>query len=393
MIDRKIADATRALSRQYPVVVITGPRQSGKTTLARQIFADHPYLNLEIPDVRRRIEADPRGFLTDHPDGAILDEAQRVPEILSYLQGAVDDDRRPGRFILTGSQQFGLLAGVTQSLAGRAAMLELLPFSASELAMGNWMSANLAQALWSGFYPPIHDRGLDPASWFRNYVTTFIERDVRQLINVRDLLTFDTFLRMCAARCGQLVNLSGLASDCGITHNTARAWLSVLEASYVVRLLPPHHRNFSKRLIKSPKLYFIDPGLAAWLLEIRTAEQLATHPMRGALFETWVHGELLKNAANHAERPALYFWRDRAGLEIDFIVDRGTKLIPIEVKSGATFVWDWLEPLERWQELAGEAAGPAWIIHGGEDEGARRAVASVPWRRVELLLAQLNLTY
>jgi hypothetical protein len=391
MIDRQITTVARALARQYPIVVITGPRQSGKTTLARQVFPTHTYVLLESPDERRRLSEDPRGFLAAHPDGAVLDEVQRVPELLSYLQGTVDDDQRPGRFILTGSQQFGLLAGITQSLAGRAAMLELLPFSAAELSVGNWGRANLAQSIWRGSYPPIHDRGLDPAAWFRNYVTTYVERDVRQLVNVRDLLSFETFLRMCAARCGQLVNLSGLASDCGISHNTARAWLSVLEASYIVRLLPPHYRNFSKRLIKSPKLYFLDPGLAAWLLEIRTAEQLAAHPMRGPLFETWVYSELLKAAANRADRPALFFWRDRAGLEIDFIIDRGTHLIPIEVKSGATFAGDWLEPLERWRGLAGDAAGPGWVIHGGEEEGSRRGIACVPWRRIEILLKTCGL--
>ena len=205
MIDRQIATAARALARQYPIVVITGPRQSGKTTLARQVFPTHPYVLLESPDQRRRVSEDPRGFLAAHPDGAVLDEVQRVPELLSYLQGTVDEDQRPGRFILTGSQQFGLLAGITQSLAGRAAMLELLPFSTAELSVGNWGRANLAQSLWRGSYPPIHDRGSRSAPWFRNYVTTYVERDVRQLVNVRDLLSFETFLRMCAARCGQLV--------------------------------------------------------------------------------------------------------------------------------------------------------------------------------------------
>ena len=368
------------------MVVITGPRQSGKTTLVRRIFPDHPYVLLEDPDSRRYATEDPRRFLADLPEGAVLDEAQKAPELLSYLQGIVDEDPRPGRFILTGSQQFGLLSGITQSLAGRVAMMVLLPFSLQEVSQGRLPTEHLDEVLWRGLYPPIHDRGLDPGQWYGNYVTTYIERDVRQLVNVRDLAAFETFLRMCAGRCGQLVNLSGLASDCGITHNTARNWLSVLEASYILQTLPPHFRNFSKRLIKSPKLHFLDPGLAAWLLEIRSPKQLAMHPMRGALFESWVCSELLKGTHNRGDRSRLYFWRDRAGLKIDFLADHGGTLMPIEAKSGGTFVWEWLSALKRWTALAGDSAGQGWIVHGGEDDGSRKGFEAVSWRRIGRLV-------
>ncbi len=384
MIDRTIAEALGRAVRQYPVVAITGPRQSGKTTLVRHLFADRPYVLLEEPDRRRFATEDPRGFLAGFPDGAVLDEAQRAPELFSYLQGIVDADPRPGRFILTGSQQFGLISGITQSLAGRVAMMVLLPFSAGELSRGI-PPDNLDDLLFRGLYPPIHDRGLESSEWYSDYIVTYIERDVRQLIHVRDLGTFEKFLRLCAGRCGQLVNLSGLASDCGITHNTARSWLSVLEASYIIATLQPHYRNFSKRIIKTPKLYFLDPGLAAWLLDIRSPAQLSGHPMRGALFETWVYSEMLKDAFNRRSQQTYYFWRDRAGLEIDFVFERSGRMIPVEVKSGRTPAPDWVEPLERWRKLAGEESDRGWVVYGGDENGTFRGVDFLAWREIDRL--------
>ena len=245
-------------------------------------------------DIRDFATSDPRGFLNQYPDGAILDEVQRCPDLFSYLQSRLDEDKRMGLFILTGSQQFGLISGISQSLAGRVAKISLLPFSLHELQKAKKAPETIEELLFKGLYPPIHDRALAPYIWYNNYISTYLERDVRQLINVRDLSTFQNFVRMCAARTGQLLNLSALASDCGITHNTAKAWISVLEASYIVHLLQPHHRNFNKRLIKSPKLYFHDSGLAARLLNIQTADQLMAHPARGQLFETWVVSEFLK---------------------------------------------------------------------------------------------------
>ena len=251
------------------------------------------------------------------------------------------------------------------------------------------MPDRLEELLYHGLYPPVHDRGLDPGEWYSDYVVTYVERDVRQLVNVRDLGAFETFLRMCAARCGQLVNLSGLASDCGITHNTAKSWLSVLEASYIITTLQPHYRNFSKRLVKSPKLYFLDPGLAAWLLDIRSPNQLASHSMRGALFETWVYSELLKDTFNRRSQQKYYFWRDRSGLEIDFVADRAGKLLPIEAKSGKTFASDWVAPIERWQAIVGDASQRGWIVYGGDESRPFKGVDILAWRDIDRIFQTL----
>ncbi len=294
MIKRAAHHTIMRLAKGFPVIAITGPRQSGKTTLARSAFPGKPYLTLEDPDTRLFAERDPRGLLSSYPDGLILDEAQRAPQIFSYLQGAVDNHLIPGKYILTGSQQFGLLSGITQSLAGRVGMVQLLPFAMDELDSAGMLTDNADHLMWYGMYPPLYDRDLVPTDWFPAYINTYIERDVRQIINIRGLSTFQRFIKMCAARCGQLLNLSSLATDCGITHNTAAAWISVLEASYIIFLLRPHFRNFNKRLVKTPKIYFLDTGLAAWLLGIREQGQIAFHAQRGALFENMVVTEFLK---------------------------------------------------------------------------------------------------
>lgn len=368
------------LAQGFPVVVITGPRQSGKTTLAKATFPDKPYLSLEDPDIRALAESDPRRLLSSYPDGAILDEAQRVPQLFSYLQTTVDSQLKPGMFILTGSQQFGLLSGITQSLAGRAGMVQLLPFSVAELRATDRLPVTVDQLLVTGCYPPLYDRSIAPEDWFASYVTTYVERDVRQLINVRDLSLFQRFIRMCAARTGQLLNLSSLASDCGISHNTAAAWLSVLEASYLVHLLRPHHKNFNKRLVKMPKLYFCDVGLAAWLLGVRKPEEITFHAQRGNLFETMVVAEFLKTCWHDGRPSNLTFWRDSKGLEIDLILERGDDLTPVEIKSGATVASDYLDAIRRWQALSADTAHPAWLIYGGEQRLASGPVEIVPWR-------------
>lgn len=385
LVPRAAEPTVRSLTKGYPVVAITGPRQSGKTTLVREMFADRPFVSLEDLDERALATDDPRGFLARFPDGAVLDEVQRAPDLFSYLQTRVDDDGRTGLFVLTGSQQFDLLSGISQSLAGRVALVRLLPFALSELHEPARAPARLEDLLFQGLYPPIHDRGLDPAVWYGSYVRTYVERDVRQMVNVRDLAAFQRFVRMCAGRCGQLLNLSSLGDDCGITHNTARAWLSVLEASYLVYLLRPHHRSFDKRLVKSPKLYFYDPGLAAWLLGVQTPDQLATHPLRGGLFETWVVSELLKARYNRALEDNLYFWRDHSGHEVDLLIDRGTELVPVEVKSGQTVNRDFFTGLERWRKIAGEAAGRGWVVYGGDRRESRAEVEVVPWERIGTL--------
>ncbi|WP_045222037.1 ATP-binding protein, partial [Desulfonatronum thioautotrophicum] len=341
-------DAERLIRRHlkgFPVVTITGPRQSGKTTLARAIFPDKPYFSLEDPDIRQLAMDDPRGFLARMPEGAVLDEVQRAPDILSYLQSHVDERGRMGLFLLTGSQHFGLISDITQSLAGRTAFVELIPFSISELDEAGIRPPSLEDMLFFGGYPPLYDRGLSPGEWMPAYVTAYLERDVRQLLKVQDLDSFQRFLRLCAGRSGQLLNLSSLAADCGITHNTARSWISVLEASFIVFRLRPHHVNFRKRLVKSPKLYFHDSGLLCWLLGIQNAEQIKTHPLRGAIFETLIVSEIKKTCLNRALNIDLYFWRDSNGREIDLVADSGGRLMPLEIKSGQTVNRDFFQNL------------------------------------------------
>lgn len=382
MIARDVEEAFRGLLRGFPVVTLTGPRQSGKTTLARVIFAGRPYISLEDPDVRRMALEDPRAFLAGLPDGAVLDEVQRTPELLSYLQARVDADGRMGLFLLTGSQQFGLMSGITQSLAGRSAFIELLPFSLNELGRAGISPPSLDEMLLAGGYPPLYDRSLLPKAWFPAYVTAYVERDVRQILKVQDLEVFQRFVRLCAGRSGQILNLASLATDCGITHNTAKAWISVLEASYVLFLLRPHHENFSKRLIKSPKLYFYDTGLLCWLLGIQNAGQLASHPLRGSIFETFVVSELVKSRLNRGERAAFSFWRDSNGNEIDVVADVGTGMMPIEIKAGQTINRDFFAGLERWTALAGERAVSPALIYGGEENHERRGTRIIGWRKV-----------
>jgi len=382
MIPRTSLATLNRLARGFPIVAITGPRQSGKTTLARLAFPDKPYLSLEDPDVLSFAESDPRGLLATHPHGAILDEAQRAPHLFSYLQTRVDESAAPGAWVLTGSQQFGLLSGITQSLAGRVGMLQLPPFSLPELRDVGLLPKTLDELLVRGLYPPLYDRPVASGDWFAAYVATYVERDVRQLINVRDLSTFQRFVKMCAARTAQLLNLSSLAADCGISHNTAAAWISVLEASYIVHLLRPHHRNFNKRLVKTPKLYFGDVGLAAWLLGVREPAQAGFHAQRGALFETLVVNEFLKLRLNAGQPSNLFFWRDSKGLEIDLLIERGDDLFPVEIKSGQTIAPDFLEGLQRWLALSGDSGHRACLVYGGDREFEKNNVGILPWSKL-----------
>ena len=391
MIKRTAHDTIMRLAKGFPVIAITGPRQSGKTTLARSAFPDKPYLTLEDPDTRLLAESDPRGLLSNYPDGLILDEVQRSPQIFSYLQNFVDAHLVPGKYILTGSQQFGLMSEITQSLAGRAGMIQLLPFAMDELERGNKLPESVNQLMSSGMYPPLYDRDLSPMDWFPAYINTYIERDVRQLINVRDLSAFQRFIRMCAARTGQLLNLSSLASDCGITHNTAAAWISVLEASYIVFLLRPHFNNYNKRMVKAPKLYFIDTGIAAWLLGIRTEEQMTFHAQRGALFENLVVTEFLKSRFNEGRQADIYFWRDSKGLEIDLLLEDGGNLTPVEIKSGQTVAADFMTSLRKWCELSGIPDRPALLVYGGTTSFANGNISIVPWRKLAALVGIYSL--
>ena len=396
MIQRELAGELREAATQFPVVTVTGPRQSGKTTLVKAVFEGHEYRSLELPDEREFAIEDPRGFLSQFDGPVILDEVQRTPDLFSYIQGLVDDHRDwAGRFILTGSHNFLLLQGLSQSLAGRCAVLHLLPFSLAELMGRPPVSLNtfgrtiprgltppeagLMETLFTGFYPRIHDKGIPPRDWLAGYYQTYIERDVRSVLNVGDLETFGRFVRLCAGRCGQLLNLSGLGSDCGVSHVTVKRWLSVLEASFVITLLRPHHRNFGKRLIKSPKLYFLDTGLLCYLLRIRAPEELLHRAERGAVFESFVIAELYKNFMHRGEQPRLHFWRDAAGHEIDAVIDRGAELLPIEIKSAQTVASDFFDGLARWRRLTGDEQAASALVYGGDRAFRRAGVCVYPW--------------
>ncbi|NTV06317.1 MAG: ATP-binding protein [Chlorobiaceae bacterium] len=380
MIYRKLTATLQRLANTFPVIAITGPRQSGKTTLAKAVFADKPYVTLEDPAERAFALEDAKGFLHRFRDGAIFDEAQRWPDLFSYLQGMVDEEPIPGKFILTGSQQFGLLAGVSQSLAGRVGMTALLPLSISELPAASQSSLSLDKLIIKGFYPALHVREISPADWFASYIATYIERDIRQVLRVHDLSVFQRFVRLCAGRNGQMLNLNALAGETGISHKTARSWLSVLESSYIVHLLPPYFRNFGKRLVKTPKLYFLDQGLACWLLGIRSPELLALHPLRGAIFESFIISEFLKSRYNRGLPADLYFWRDNNGLEADIVFESGTKLQPVEIKSGRTITGDSIRAGLRAARFASEEALQPWLIYGGDDSYVRNGVTIMSWR-------------
>lgn len=366
MIRRDISPKILQYARRYPVVTLTGPRQSGKTTLCKALFPKKRYLSLEDLDVRNEARQDPRTFLENClPGGAILDEAQRVPELFSYLQSTVDARGKAGLFILTGSQNFDLLHTITQTLAGRTALATLLPFSLREVCRGK-PGIPLDKILYSGFYPRIHDKKLNPTEALSFYVSTYLERDVRSLVQIRNLSQFEVFLKLCASRTGQILNLSSLANDCGANHNTVRSWLSVLEASYIIHLVRPHHQNFRKRLIKAPKLHFIDVGLACYLLDIESAKQLASHPLRGALFETFAAAEILKNQLNTGRKGSLFYFRDNVGNEVDLILEREGKTTPIEIKSGKTVSGDSLKGLRYYSKINPRAAGNGILIYAGD---------------------------
>lgn len=380
MIPRAAQRTLRRLAKGYPVALVTGPRQSGKTTLARATFPRKPYVSLENPEDRRFATEDPKGFIARFAKGAVIDEAQHCPELFSYLQTHVDVAGRPGQFVLTGSQNLSLVSRVVQSLAGRVGRVELLPLARQELEQGKVAPRDLDRLLFKGAYPAVHARDVTPLQWYANYVATYLERDVRQLANIQDLMVFQRFLRLCAARTGQLLNLSSLAVDCGVAQGTARAWLSVLQASYLAFLLPPHYRNFGKRLIKSPKLYFHDTGLAAHLIGVQSPEHLAIRPERPALFETFVVNEFLKRRFNAGLPSNLYFWRDNIGTEVDLVREEGARLLPTEIKSGRTVNDEFFSALRKWTKYAGRVGGAPALVYGGAESYARSGIRVISWR-------------
>lgn len=367
MYSRTASSEIQSLAKGYPIVTIIGPRQSGKTTLVRQVFPNKPYVNLEALDVKELAEADPRAFLGQYPNGAILDEIQRVPKLLSYIQVIVDEVDAKGMFILTGSHQLELHQAITQSLAGRTALLNLLPMSLQELSLAGF-DLSLNEALLKGGYPRIFKDNLDPTKAYRNYFQTYIERDLRQLIQIKDLTQFQRFVRICAGRIGQLLNLEGISNDVGVSSHTVKEWISILEASFILFRLQPYFENFGKRVIKSPKLYFYDVGLASYLLGIENSEQMDRDPLRGHLVENLAILEILKSRLNQGLDPQLYFFRDAHGHEVDLIFQSGRTLIPVEIKSAQTFNKDFLKNLNYFQQLLGERAGTGALIYAGDQE-------------------------
>ncbi|WP_240644852.1 ATP-binding protein [Cyclonatronum proteinivorum] len=379
-------------------MALTGPRQSGKTTLARHLFADKPYSTLEDPETFQFATEDPRGFLASFPDGAVLDEIQRVPALFSYLQRILDESRAKGLFILTGSNNFLLQQNISQTLAGRVAYLNLLPFSLHELSQANAsetdpkpeISFKPDSLMLNGFYPPVHDQQIPGPQWLPQYIRTYVERDVRQIRNITDLMAFDRFVKLVAGRNGQELNVTALALEAGIDQKTAQAWLSILVSSFVIFLLKPYHRNFNKTITKRPKLYFWDTGLVCALLGIRTTADLAQHPARGSLFESLIVSEVGKHFMHQGLEPRMYYWRDKSGRELDLILESGSTPIPIEIKAGMTVQPAFFRNIRYWQKLTDTPQ--AYIIYGGTQRQQRSDGARViPWDQLtEILQAQLS---
>jgi len=378
MIARTLTPKITALAQKFQVITLTGPRQSGKTTLVRAAFPALPYVSLEEPDIRQIALTDPRGFLANYPAGAILDEIQNAPDLFSYIQRLVDENRQV-QFILTGSSNFLLMERISQTLAGRTAVLHLLPLALAELEPG---AESYEDLIFKGRYPRIYDRDLAPTDFYPAYIQTYVEKDVRLLKNIGDVNAFILFIRLCAGRIGQLLNLAGLASDAGISPNTAKAWLSVLEASYILYQLPPYHHNFNKRLIKSPKLYFYDTGVACSLLGIRAANQIALHYMKGALFENLIITEFVKRAMHRGEVRQPYFWQDNRGKEIDCLLVDGERITPVEIKAGQTLSTSYFDNLKYWRPLAGLPEDQGYVVYGGDQSMQTSMGAFISWRHL-----------
>jgi len=390
MISRTLEKKLIELSGYYPVVVVTGPRQSGKTTLCRMVFPQKSYVSLEAIDTQEYARTDPRGFLKEYEQGAIIDEIQHAPDLLSYLQTELDANPESGRFILTGSQHFGLSQSISQSLAGRCGILVLLPPSLEELRAFPNASNDLFSVLFQGAYPRIFDQNIPAHQWLADYTATYIQRDVRQVINVGDLQSFSGFLKLCAGRTAQEINLSALGSDAGVSHNTIRSWLSVLETSYIVHRLPPWHVNIRKQVVKTPKLHFFDSGLVCYLLGIREPEQLRHHPHRGAIFESWVIAEIYKNRVHGGGVPRMFHYRETRGIEMDLLIEQGGGMDAVEIKSGATLSEDFFKNLDRfsdlWKNTDNQQALKNHIVYGGDLSQKRSKAQILSWRDVSWLV-------
>jgi len=385
-ITREMFSILEKFASFFPVITVLGPRQSGKTTLAQEAFPEYYYVNLENLDILDIALSDPRGFLERllTYKGVIIDEFQNAPDLLSYIQVIVDREKRPGFFILTGSHNFLMNQAISQSLAGRVGILTLLPLSLKEISDAHLQPKFSEEAILKGCYPRMFVEGaLTPEYVYPSYIQTYLERDVRLISKVTDLTLFRKFLGLCAGRVGQLLNISALASDCGISVPTTHAWLLILQASYIIYLLQPHHVNFNKRLIKSSKLYFYDTGIACSLLHITTVEQLQQHYLRGALFENLIITDSAKQFYNKAKNPPLYFWRDSHGHEVDCLIERGSELLPIEIKAGMTFQKNFLEGITYWQELSGQYRG--LVVYGGSEPMHVKGIDIESWRNFSVI--------
>ncbi|MCH9626999.1 MAG: hypothetical protein S4CHLAM2_06330 [Chlamydiales bacterium] len=384
MIERKLSKHLVQLAKAFPVVSLTGPRQAGKTTLVKHVFSEkYRYISLEDLDLQRFAKEDPRGFLEEYDKFVIFDEVQNTPELLSYIQGVVDRDHIPGQYILTGSQNFLLLEKISQSLAGRVGVLHLLPLEIQEIAGAKLSLPPLEQLMLKGFYPRLYEKTFVPHEWYSNYLKTYIERDIRQIKNIHDLGTFQLFLKMCAGRSGQLIDLTSLGNDCGISYQTAKAWLNILEASFIIFFLRPHFKNYNKRLVKSPKLFFYDPGLLCTLLDIKSADQLKTHYLRGGIFESFVISNLLKSQHHQLATSHLYFWRDHHGHEVDCIIDKGGECFPLEIKSAKTIAGDFFGGLAYWNRLSGGDQAASYLVYGGTQNQKRSHGQVLSWQSLD----------
>jgi uncharacterized protein len=383
MIDRVLGKKIVAAAQKMPVVAVTGPRQSGKSTLIQHVFPAHSYINLEDHEQRRFAIDDPKGFLQNLGTQAIIDEIQHVPDLLSYIQVTVDREKVPGQFVVSGSQNLLLLEQVSQSLAGRVAIFNLLPFSLEEVQHTEFALSNYEDYLLNGFYPRIYEQRLNPTEWLLDYIQTYVERDLRQVINVGDLGAFRQFLEICAGRIGQLVNLSDIGSLVGVSYQTINKWLSVLQTSFIVHLLRPYHRNFNKRIVKTPKLYFYDTGLACALMNLRSVDDLNRHFSKGALFENFIINEVLKNHLNRNIHAGQYFWNAAGAHEIDLLLDKGGRLFPIEIKSGRTLNSQFFDSLQYFQPLSGALPEESFLVYGGEEVQKRSTAQVLGWRHLE----------
>jgi predicted AAA+ superfamily ATPase len=392
MIKRKISQPIKRAINEYPVILLTGPRQSGKTTLVKFLFPELPYANLEDLETREYALNDPKGFLNQYQTGMIIDEVQRVPELLSQIQVIVDKRKIPGQFILTGSQNMLLLEQASQSLAGRVGIFNLLPLSLSEFAdkPGGLSDEKIETLMFKGMYPKLHDQTIEIPFYYSNYVRTYVERDVRLLKNITNLNTFKRFLNLCAGRCGQILNYSSLAQDAGISQSTVKDWVSILEAGFIIFLLRPHYKNFNKRVVKMPKLYFYDTGLVCSLLNISESKELSSHYLKGGIFESFIISEFIKNRYNQGQDSNAYYWRNKSGNEIDLLLEKGESLSPIEIKSGETISSDYFKGLKYYNKLAGTMAENSYVIYAGKEKQKRQAGSVIPWNDLPDFLKELN---